>query len=318
MNNKGFTLIELLASITILALVIGLAVPSINGVTKIIQRNHRNNQIKNIEIAASKYAFDTNETLIFVDKLVTEGYITADNEDGDIKDSYNNERLNCYLVKMEKVKDHYNAYFQDGNNYDNDGVCDKSKLNELQEEILINVTNNGVNITDINSWLKGSITLRAYSNTLELNCNVNRCNWLSSTGGFSKSEEVTINPSGVLETRYTFQMVKDEKTIKRYNSSIYLKIDNENPTIYEDEINIRDKNIPTNSKRVTISASDGKGSGIAGYYLGLDTGATCSNISLSYQKENYFDVLNNGNYIICVKDNVGNISSSSIIINNIV
>ena len=73
MKRNGFTLVELLLSIVILGIIMSLAIPSINSISTAMRESQRKNTIKKIEIAASKYAFDTGETIIFVDKLVTEG-----------------------------------------------------------------------------------------------------------------------------------------------------------------------------------------------------------------------------------------------------
>lgn len=319
MNSKGFTLIELLLSIAILGLLGSVAIASYNGITKAIKSNQRENVIKKIEIAASKYAFDTGETIIFVDKLVTEGYIDSDEEDGTINDPVNNERMNCYIVEMEKVNDYYNAKFIDGKDYDENGVCDTSKLNEYSEDVSIFVNGN----TYDNSWLTGNITLTAHTGntSLVIDCTNNRCVWTSSSGA-SQSGTPTLtlsNISNTLNTKYTFQYTvydNNSSDVKRYTASVNLKIDNEAPVIYSDEIKVTNRFVYTNAKTITIVASDGKGSGIEGYYIGKDI-STCNSTNITYQTSKYFTVSSNGTYTICVKDKVGNISSSSVKINYI-
>ena len=81
--------------------------------------------------------------------------------------------------------------------------------------------------------------------------------------------------------------------------------------LYGNELKVTDRFIYTTSKKVTISASDGQGSGIAGYYLALDTNQTCFKSGLSFQSSNTFTISNTGNYLICVKDKAGNISGYS-------
>ena len=322
MNSKGFTLVELLLTIVILGLVIGIAVPSYIGVSKMIRNNQRKNIVEKIEIAASKYAYDTGETIIFVDELVTEGYIESDEEDGTINDPVNNGRMNCYIVEMEKVSDYYNAKFVDGKNYDNGGTCDLSKLQERSEEIVIQVLNDGNIISNTSNWLKGDVTLKAHSNnTLIIDCTNNKCAWSSSSGASSTGEdEIKITPiSGLLETRYTFQYtIYDEESseVTRYKDTINLKIDNAAPIIYNEQITVSNRYINTSSKVVQLVASDGKGSGILGYYLGKDI-ANCNSASIEFQESSNFTVNENGNYLICVKDNVGNVTASNITINYI-
>jgi len=91
-----------------------------------------------------------------------------------------------------------------------------------------------------------------------------------------------------------------------------LKIDNEAPIIYENQITVTNKFIYTSSKDVNVVASDRNGSGISGYYLELHNGQLCNSASISFQTSNKFTINDNGTYLICVKDNVGNISASSL------
>lgn len=52
MNNKGFTLVELLAVIVVLAIIIGIAVPSIMGINQSIKDNMLDKKVTMIEEAA--------------------------------------------------------------------------------------------------------------------------------------------------------------------------------------------------------------------------------------------------------------------------
>ena len=318
MNNKGFTLVELLASVVILAMILAIAIPGINNLSSQIRKKHLENTIKNIEIAASKYAFDTKENLVFVDKLVAEGYMQSDEEDGSVYNEVNHEKLNCYLVKMQKVSNHYNAIFQNDKSYELNGKCDESKLNELNGEVSIKVLNNGKEVTNYNNWLKGDVTLKVISENLNLNCTKYKCSWTSSSGNYLNGLEVNINNvTGVLNTRYTFQLanVLADGYINRLSSSVNVKIDNELPVINLDETEktITDRYVEATSRRVSIIAKDGNGSGIASYYLGLDNGENCDNVNFIINNE--FTVTSfNKRYLICVQDNVGNIAKSYITI----
>lgn len=327
MNKNGFTLLELLASIVILSLILLIAVPGITNVSEVIRENQRENLIEKIEIAASKYAFDTGKTIIFVDELVREGYIESDKEDNTIEDPLTNKRMNCYVIEMEKTSDYYKATFKSEKNYDNNGVCDLNKLEEDDTEIIIDVSNSRGSIDNINAWINGSnndITLKALSqsNILDIDCEVNKCVWTSSSGlNKTGTDTVSIdNVSNILNTKYTFQITLydiNTESVKRYTSSVNLKIDNESPTIYDNEIKVTNKFIYTDNKDVTIIADDGKGSGISGYYLDIDTGISCNSTTIEFKTSNKFTVNKKGTYKICVKDNVGNINSSSLLINYI-
>lgn len=316
MNNKGFTLIELLLTIVVLGIIIAIAVPSYNMITEVIEENQRENIISKIEIAASQYAFDSGETIVFVDKLITEGYMSIDDEDGNIIDPINNTRMNCYIVEMEKTSDYYDATFIDGKNYDNNGVCDLNKLQENSENVSIQILNNSEIVVDSSSWLSGNIVINAYSNTLNIDCVTNKCVWTSSSGAnVTGKDSITLNNiKGLLETKYIFQYTvydNNSSEVKRYNASVNLKIDNESPIIYENQIIVTNKFIYTDYKNVTIVASDGNGSGINGYYIGKNI-STCLSNDIVFQEANKIKITENGDYLICVKDSAGNISSKSL------
>lgn len=321
MNNKGFTLVELLASIVVLALILAIAIPSINTISHSIRENQRENVIKEIEIAASKYAFDTGNTIIFVKDLIAEGYIASDDDSDNINDPLNNISLNCYVVEMTKQKDYYSAKFLDNKNYmGNDGECNSQGLNNVDSNLTITGNNEG-------KWLKGSATLMASGNGITLSCDpesYNKCLWTSSSGIYTLNDglDIVVNPTGLLETKYTFRYTTYDAndSIASYSASVDLKIDNEAPVIYQNEIKVTDKFIYATSKKVTIEASDGKGSGIAGYYLGLKSNTEdCNAASIAgiYQLSNEFTVTQNGDYLVCVKDNVGNTSKYILTINYI-
>ena len=327
--NKGFTLVELLATIVILALIMAIAVPSISSISKTIKEKQREHLIEKIEIAASKYAFDTGETVVFVETLLQEGYLESDEEQDGIlilKDPLSSKILNCYAVETKKEKDYYSSKFIDKNYQevyeDDEWYCDLGLWK--QEESCIYFTVNGeiVYPGEGIDWQKGEVNLVA-ENECGIDCNLDKykCEWTSNTGAYiSGKQEITLN-NKLLNTKYTFQATDlgeaDDELFYRDIASIYLKIDNEAPVIYENEIKVTDKFIYTDTKKVTISASDGKGSGVAGYYLDLDNGQSCDNVELQYQDSKTFTIDNNGTYLICVKDDVGNTSKSSLTINYI-
>ena len=149
--------------------------------------------------------------------------------------------------------------------------------------------------------------------------------WTSSSGAYYEDKTgdgINLNVKGLLETKYTFQYTvydTNSEKVTRYTTSKNFKIDNESPSIYTNQITVTDRFTSTSSKKVKIVASDGKGSGIFGYFMKISDGTTCNSTSIasSYQTSNTFTVTQNGNYLICVKDKVGNVSTSSLSISNI-
>lgn len=316
MKNKGFTLIELLAVIIVLSLVVTIAFTSINSFSNGFKKKQKENIIKNIEEAASKYAFDTGKTLVFVDELIKNGYYVL-NEEDNIINPENGEKLNCYVVESVKQGTYYKSSFKNDTKYElANGNCDISKITIANNNINIELYNNGSKVNNVNNWLKSNnISLKAISSSININCTTNKCVWTSTSGIKEEgSNTVSVNNSKLLKTKYTFQYSEyTNESTKRYTAVIELKIDNEPPIIHNDEIIIYEKDKVTSTKEVEIVASDGNGSGINGYYIGNST--NCS--SVSYKSSKVLTVSANGNYTICVKDAVGNYSKSNVQITNI-
>ena len=97
--------------------------------------------------------------------------------------------------------------------------------------------------------------------------------------------------------------------VKKYNTSISLKIDNEKPKINQISIN-------KETKKIVVEANDGLGSGISGYYKTI-LGGNCASNSIVYNSSNELDVEENGSYLICVKDEVGNIEFENIVVDDL-
>ncbi len=303
MNNKGFSLVELMASIIILGLILTIVIPSVNGVGKFVKKSQRNNLIKSIEINGARYAFDTGETYFFVDDLIKAGYMDGnENNDNNLMDPVSNVRLNCYAVLATKVEEHYSAKFIDDVNYDNNGVCDNTKLKENNTDL--NITAN-MGLRD-NVWVKltsGTITL-SVSGVSCGSSNV-RCQWSSSRGATETGKNTisfNIDNTNVIDSRYNFQITyyNSDGSTKVSKTSFGVKIDNEAP-----EFNKTDSRYNSNNT-YTIIGTDGIGSGIKGYYIGT---SNC-NYATNYYTDNTLPVSGHGTYYICIKDNVDNIYQS--------
>ena len=298
--KKGFTILELLVTISILSLIILIAVPTVNNISSSVKKSHYQNMLKNIEIAASKYASDTKEEYVYVDTLIKEGYLKGDESDH-LVNPIDSEVLNCYLVEMQKESDYYDAKFTQEKYLDENNNCDLNILKEKSSLIKINVINNGEVVEDLDNFLKGSITLEAISDDIDIDCNLNKCIWSSTSGLEESSNKINLDTvNRVINGTYIFQMtIYEEDTIKRLKASIDLKVDNENP-----KIDIEETKKSINEGKIKIIANDGIGSGIKEYYFG--TSLDCSNVL--WEESNIFPYEEEKNYSICVKDNVGNIT----------
>lgn len=325
MKKNGFTLIELLAAIAVLAMIIVIAVPAISGITSIINDNQRENVIRRIEVAASNYAKDTGKTLIFVEELIKEGYLDSGKDSDIIEDPLTHKSLNCYVIEMTKNGDYYDAVFVDKDNSSSDGTCNSNDLQTFNNGVGIEISGTTGNA---NGWISGkNITLKAISNRFTIDCAKNKCEWSSKSGAKSTGKEIKINNTGILVTQYTFRYILNTQDNKSnyFTDTIDIKLDNQAPII-KNSTGAMNKFQKEKAKTVRIEATDGSnGSGIGkGYYLGLNNAGGCNSISDSSYKEanssgGYREVVTqNGTYLICVKDNVGNTSSIVIDINTII
>lgn len=106
LNNKGFTLAELLATIVILTLVLLVAVPSILGVNKSVNKNLYKARVKNIELAAKSYSED-NPNLFLNDTYTVSfslGYLQEKKiYNDDLKNPINGKDMKDCMVTVTKT-----------------------------------------------------------------------------------------------------------------------------------------------------------------------------------------------------------------------
>lgn len=114
-KSRGFTLVELIATIVIIVIILLLGLVTFNKIQQAIQDRQYKNVETRIIVAAEKYVQDTGSNIVFVNTLINEGYITAEN-DNNIYDPRNkNESLNCYMYEDGSLKA--------GAKDDTDGTC---------------------------------------------------------------------------------------------------------------------------------------------------------------------------------------------------
>lgn len=300
MNNKGFTLIELIASVVILAIVLLIALPAINNVAETVKKAQLNNVIEEVEINATRYAFDTGETLFFVEDLVQYGYMDSDEKSTNaIIDPVTQKNLACYGIEATKVGDYYTAKLLMDKDYKKGNECDRDSLINHNGDITISATYGGGITIQSGKWTKISgTTIKFKANILSSSpCNnsSNRCMWTSTTGVYrigSNEIEYDVSNTKVKNVQFVFQKVNSDNVLK---SSFELRIDNEEPKITN--------TINNGNGTYTIIANDGFGSGIAGYHIGSSCdGEYVDNKTLS----------GSAGQKVCVKDKVGNIASKNL------
>ena len=122
-NRKGFTLVELLAVIAILGILSIVAIGAYSGVTNKSKQKAYQTKVSQIETSAAKWAKENNidrTTSISVNKLVVEGYLTADevtdNGLSTITNPTNNENMICKMIEIRYKNGEIVTSFDDSKN----------------------------------------------------------------------------------------------------------------------------------------------------------------------------------------------------------
>ena len=118
MRTKGFTIVEIITVITVLSLIIIIAVPIYNSITKTVKDKSYDNKVKTIELAAEKYLYDShieNNTQFTASKLIIDNYYTAEKYVNDMPWIDNpvdpNDNLACHIIEATIENFEYNVKF---------------------------------------------------------------------------------------------------------------------------------------------------------------------------------------------------------------
>lgn len=323
MKKKGFTLTELLAVIVVLAILTMLAVGGFGTLSKKLKEKSYENVVSYIETKAASYAEETGNLITNVDNLVKLGYIEADDEKGNVIDPRNGEYLNCHIVNI--VKEENNLY---GRYSSEEEECKLENLVMNNLNLGINVYTTINNVTkneqvEANTWVKENVILEVYLKENLKPEEVTSIIWQSNvsreerkvTGNFNNKNQYLITAEQILNTAYTVTVVLNDTV--SYQTQVVVKIDKQSPIVYTKEVYIEKENEYTNNdKKITVSASDGNGSGIYGYFMGETP--DCSNVEYEEYESNTYEInKDNGTYYVCVKDKVGNVTAEKIVIDKV-
>ncbi len=313
MNSKGFTLVEMLAVIAILAILALLATPAYTYIRDSINQTMYENKVKLVLAAAESWAGETGYDSVNIGHLIEEGKIEADSELGDYKNPITGDSMLCHVIRIDYVNNQYVA------KYTEEEVCDYNELLVQSSIITINkYKEDGTKLKD-DEWTNGNIVLKvelkeghtgkAGSIThLEIRGN-NQNVSVDVNNNFSSKNVINIQASQILKTEFEAKVTVLENGIsKEYRAKTEVRIDKQRPTIYTDEVSIKNENNWTSGgKKVTFTMSDGNGSGIFGYAVTSNPDCTKATYTQT-DKKKITKEFGAGTHYICVKDKAGNLS----------
>ena len=324
MKNKGFTLVELLAVVAILAIVAGLSMAVFTRVREATLNQELNNIKAYIETQAQNYAADTNITVINVEGLIQAGYVEPDDET-DIYNPVTNESLNCFVVRTSYEEGEYTSVLDldpSNNLMDEDGTC--NFYEQIGDDlILIGVEqSNGTYLPANNSeWYGTSVNLaiinQENNEPFTAGSEISYL-WQSHYGTTQTSSTITVDVAEGVASNIPYTAIinyqdEDGNNVSRTTSAL-INIDKENPII--SPIDISDNDSWTSEKTVTITATDGNGSGL--YGIGVFANQNLSECPTNKNQYVQVDanklqkiIEENGTYQVCAIDNVNNVSTLS-------
>lgn len=303
-KNKGFTLTELIAVIVILAVLISISSVVFINVRKNILKSQYEELVTYLEAKAVEYANDTNITTISVEDLIKEGYVTPDDQNI-IYNPETKESMNCYIIKSTFTDGNFEAKLDKDLKMEDGKTCKTyTKTSELQICVVDGNTCKSFNGSE---WFGNNVTLGVlYSNeTIKSEATYN---WISS-GGLSGTEStLTTKTESISEDTVKCTVTFDDIQSETKKN---VRIDRESPFVIDVKI---DKQYvwAANNKDVTINVADGAGSGVDKIYVVKSALTSCSGIDFTENVTNntYKTKLDAGDYSVCVKDKVGNVSNN--------
>lgn len=321
--KKGFTLVELLGVIIIMAIIILIATTGYGKIAESTKQKSYESLVKLIETKAANFADETGELITNVQKLVELGYLEGDNEQGEVIDPRDGVTvLNCHLVSIINDSNMFYGQFSEEENCDlnsiqiintnlnvnsyktDDTVYNPSKYN-FKEKLVPNTW------TNTNVYLEATLGEKIDPNEIV------KITWQSNAGkeerivenNFSSQNKYLVTAEQLINTVYYVSIELKNKTV--YQTNIIVKIDKQRPVILEHKID--EENTWTNhTKKITVYANDGNGSGVYGYYIGENRNCKTANYTAVREGDNpnVYDRSSkkSGDYYICVMDNAGNVS----------
>ena len=325
-KNKGFTLVEVIMVVVILGIIIGIAVPSYIAVSNNIRSKNYDQKMDNIKSKALEYATDNNveSITIPVKALIEEGYLAEENPDNGENEKITNPLggyLDCANIDIVRTDDSYEISLSDTSNCSTENIVNNSKITIDVYEYRNNTLGKKLGSNGNVSWTNSDKVL-LYADVSKLEGIGSDVTW--NYGTLSKKKSGNIATSLTVDEAYAniyvveaLVFLNSEYTFSINTNSgvatqkVDVKIDREKPIANASV----ESNWTNGNKKVTLSGSDGSGSGIKGFYLGFNnTTPTIDMFNRDYENKDDDDYLtanlDAGKYYLYTLDKAGNISDA--------
>ena len=312
--------------VVILGIIIGIAVPSYIAVSNNIKEKNYNQKIDNIKSKALEYATDNNveSITIPVKALIEEGYLAEENPDNGDNEKITNPLggyLDCANIDIVRTDDSYEIKLSDTSNCSTENIVNNSKITIDVYEYRNNTLGKKLGSNGNVSWTNSDKVL-LYANVNNLEGISKETTWNYGTNSRKKSGNIAasvisdetyaniyiVESLVFLDSEYNFNINTNSGMATQ---KVSVKIDREKPTA-----NASIASEWTNgNKKVTLSGSDGSGSGIKGFYLGRSEATpTADMFNRDYENSDNNDYLTAnldvGTYYLYSLDKAGNISDA--------
>ena len=308
---NGFTLIELISVVSIMAIILLIAIPAYTTITNKTKENIYQSKVTELLAKAESYSETSNVFVMDVNTLIQQGLISADNESGNLIDPRSDRKMNCDIIEVNYEGNTYKA-----NYIENDTCLGEEELNNRYGMGYITIYDENGNEVSNNTW--SQTVFENFQFRLKNESNLE--NLVSFT--WNGEEEKTCTKEeyddclyqisaqlikNITVTLHVVMNINGQEVNQKY--SAHGLIDREKPTVSVDDIN--NENYTTDLRKVSFVLDDRSGSGISHYAVVSDDITSCDNDGIVYQSTE--DVhptvyLDSGDYIVCAKDKVGNVS----------
>ncbi len=311
--KKGFTMIELLGVIVISCILILIAVPIYNGIKKSINESLYESKIKEVLSKSEVYKEETNKYFFDIKTLIEEGYLTADNELEEYIDPRNGRNMVCDIII---VKDQEEIEIRKSE------ICyTKEELESIYGYVKLIVTDEkGTSLESTKEWYKKEKVWIRYLIQKE-NIEVEEIHWSGEEEKICTKEDLSACEAYEIETSSVKNViVRLNAKLKQKENEIEstvtkeINLDIQRPRVIEGSINIENEIRTDGKKKVNFELTDGSGSGVKEYAVVKEK--SCNGKEFEENRKSAKDkvqteYLSNGDYYICVEDEVGNRTTES-------